>query len=148
VNRSRDKLDRQRAVAKLRLSGVTDQCVIAERLGVHQSTISRDFVDLDRQFREEAGQDTATAKGIDAARLDALIESLWPAAVSGKWLAVDRVLKCLERRASLLGLDAPQKKHITGDIVLRDFAERAALDAGLDPRLVLAEAERILAEAD
>ena len=35
----------------------------------------------------------------------------------------------------------------TTELVLNSFAERAALDAGLDPCVVLAQAKRILAEA-
>ncbi len=143
----RDKIDRQFKVAAMRLSGLTDQQEIARRLGVHQSTISRDFAELDDQFRAHAVQDITTAKGIDVARLEALIAAIWEPAMSGKWLAIDRVLKCLERRAALLGLDAPQKREISGSLELRSYAERVAGELGLDAGEVLSQAERIIAEA-
>jgi hypothetical protein len=147
VSQTRNKLIRQRKVARLRLSGVTDQATIAQQLGVHQSTISRDFAELDVRFREHADQDIAAAKGIDLARLDAMIEALWPEAVNGnaKTWHVDRVLKCLERRAALLGLDAPAKRELSGTLEFRHYAEQVAEDLGLDAGSVIAEAERIVA---
>lgn len=45
-------------------------------------------------------------------RLDALHAALWPQALAGKWLAVDRVLSVMERRAKLLGLDAPTRSDV------------------------------------
>lgn len=47
-------------------------------------------------------------------RLDALLRGLWPQAVKGHGGAVDRVLRVMERRARLLGLDAPTKRELSG----------------------------------
>jgi hypothetical protein len=58
--------------------------------------------DVDRWRREEV------------ARLDRLLRSVWPHAVQGQASAVDRALRIAERRARLLGLDAPQRQEITG----------------------------------
>jgi transposase len=49
---------------------------------------------------------------IEAERLDALIKAIWPGATrenNPDYDAVDRVLKVMDRRAKLLGLDAPTK---------------------------------------
>ena len=107
MNPRRRKLDRQRLVAARRLAGVSDQRLIAGELGVSQATISRDFADLDRQFRERAAEDVAVAAGLDLARIEAMIAPLWPDASAGVCAAIDRVEKLLGRRARLLGLDAP-----------------------------------------
>jgi hypothetical protein len=48
-------------------------------------------------------------------RLDALQCSIWAQAEKGRVQAIDRVLKIMERRASLLGLDAPKRHAVAGD---------------------------------
>ena len=51
---------------------------------------------------------------------------------------LDRILRVMERRARLLGLDVPERIDITARIRER------AIEEGLDPDLALAAAERIL----
>ncbi len=51
-------------------------------------------------------------RAVELARLDGLMVTLWPSARRGDLQAVDRVLKIMERRAKLLGLDAAQKHEI------------------------------------
>jgi hypothetical protein len=65
---------------------------------------------------------------------------VWTKALNGDVRAVDSVLRIMERRAKLLGLDAPTK------IDWRDSAAQTAKDLGLDPSEVLAEAEAIFDE--
>jgi hypothetical protein len=84
---------------------------------------------------------------MEVARLDQMLLGLWPKAIKGDTWAVDRVLKIMERRAALLGLDAPVKRELSGSVELRTYAERVAGDLGLEPAEVLAQAERIIAEA-
>ena len=43
---------------------------------------------------------------IELFRLDALLQAIWQKAKDGDYQAVDRVLRIMERRAKLLGLDA------------------------------------------
>jgi hypothetical protein len=47
-------------------------------------------------------------------RLDALQTALWTQAIKGQWLATDRILKIMERRAALNGYDAPKRQEISG----------------------------------
>jgi hypothetical protein len=124
---TRRKIDRQRRVATLRLSGVSDQRRIAAELGVSQSTVSRDFADLDAAFRAAAAQDIAVAAGLDLARIEALIEPLWADAAAGVLPVVDRVVKLLGRRARLLGLEAPVRVDVR--LLVRRAAERHGLSA-------------------
>lgn len=142
MHAQRNKLDRLLKVAKLRLGGVTEQAVIAAQMGVHPSTISRDFAELDARFREQAAQDIAAAKGLDLARTDAMIAAIWDAATRGNLDAIDRIDKLLGRRAKILGLDAPKRIDATLDI--RSEAEQLARENGLDEQEVLAAAERIV----
>lgn len=145
----RAKIERQREVAKFRLRGVTDQRHIAAQLGVSQPTISRDFAELDVHFQAEADADIRAAKGIDLARLDAMIDAIWSEAMKGdaKTWHIDRILKCLERRAALLGLDAPQKREESLHITLQRLAATVAQELDLEPAELVAEAERIIAQA-
>lgn len=50
---------------------------------------------------------------IECRRLDALIEALWSKAVDGDEGAVATMLRVMERRARMLGLDAPTKHELT-----------------------------------
>jgi flavin-binding protein dodecin len=47
-----------------------------------------------------------TLRDLELARLDAMQGAIWDAALAGELQAVDRVLKIMERRAKLCGLDS------------------------------------------
>ena len=72
---------------------------------------------------------------LEALRLDEIQAKIWDKAIAGDYRAVDRVLRIMERRAKLLGLDAPVKVAPTNP-------------SGDDPYASLSEEEldRILAE--
>jgi transposase len=148
-SRSRDKLDRQTKVAEMRLAGFTSQRAIAQRLGVDKATISRDFKELDAKFQEIAAQVIVRAKGLDLERIEALIDAIWAKAENGDTWSIDRIVKLLERKANLLGLDAPKKTEVTGKdggpMQVEHITSMLAADMGLDPEEVLAEADRIVA---
>jgi AcrR family transcriptional regulator len=148
-SRSRDKLDRQTKVAEMRLAGFTSQRAIAQRLGVDKATISRDFKELDAKFQEIAAQDIVRAKGLDLERIEALIDAIWAKAENGDTWSIDRIVKLLERKANMLGLDAPKKTEVTGKdggpMQVEHITSMLAADMGLDPEEVLAEADRIVA---
>ena len=116
VKAAREVLDRQHRVGVLRLAGVTDQARLAKEVGVSQATISRDFKVLDAEFRQAAAQDIAAAKGLDLARIERLLFAVWPQATAGKKDFVFAALKLLERRARLLGLDAPTNVNLGGAV--------------------------------
>lgn len=50
---------------------------------------------------------------LEAERLDALLAAVWEKAKNGDPKAVDNALRIMERRAKLLGLDAPTATDIT-----------------------------------
>lgn len=126
----------------MRLAGETQQTKIARELGVDASTISRDFAVLDEQWRMVENPKTiGLIKATQNERIEALIAALWPEAIAGKLLTVDRVIALLDRQAKLLGLDAPTR------INLVDTLRRRALDDGLDPEAIVRAAEELLHEA-
>ena len=48
-------------------------------------------------------------RALDLGRMDAMLLGIWQQAAQGNLFVIDRVLKILERRAKLMGLDAPTK---------------------------------------
>lgn len=95
---------RDRAL-KLRLAGATYQD-IGTTMGVNKSTVKR-WID-----KAIDGVDKENAKALIALenmRLDMAQRAIMPAVVNGQLGAVDRLVKIMERRARLNGLDAPQR---------------------------------------
>jgi hypothetical protein len=68
--------------------------------------------DLANALATLAREPAEEIRTIELARLDGLMVTLWPAARRGDLAAVDRILKVMERRAKLLGLDAPARHEV------------------------------------
>ena len=144
---------RRARVASLLLAGVSDQTRIAESVGVDRSTISRDIKHIEKQWQAAAVQDIAAAKGKDLERTDRLIAGLWDKARGGQGRpgnerAAKMVLDLMQHRAKLLGLNAPDRIEDNRTVTIHLLAESMAEQSGLDKDEVLAEAQRILAEAN
>jgi hypothetical protein len=106
-------LEHQRQALELRRAGLGYEA-IGERLGLKKSQAHRLVT---RALEEARAQVTANADELRAeelSRLDGMLQGLWPRARKGEVSAVDRVLKIAERRAKLLGLDAPEKRELFG----------------------------------
>lgn len=79
---------------------------------------------------------TEDVRELEVQRLDELLLSMWPQAKKGNQGAVDRVLRIMERRARLLGLDAPTRADVTSGgeaikanvIVVREYINDAQSD--------------------
>jgi hypothetical protein len=108
------KLQRQQAALELRRAG-KGYLEIGNALGIGKSQAHRlvqaGLVEAKAQIATEASE----LKAEEISRLDAMLSGLWPDARKGQQGAVDRVLKIMERRARLLGLDAPVKLAHGGD---------------------------------
>lgn len=108
------KLERQVRALELRRAG-KGYAEIAASLGIGKSQAHRlvraGLADAAAQIDAEASE----LKAEEISRLDAMLTGLWPDARRGQQGAVDRVLKIMERRAKLLGLDAPVKLAHGGD---------------------------------
>jgi len=113
-DKRREVIDRRMQVAALRLAGVRRQDVIAKQLKVSRPTICRDFKILDEIYQERAAEDIAKAKGLDIERTDEMILAIWQRAKRGDLGAIKTILSLMERRAKLLGLDAPTQQSLLG----------------------------------
>jgi hypothetical protein len=111
--------EKDASAVRLRLGGHTfDE--IAVKLGyTHRSAAAKA---VGRAMAATIQEPTDELRRIEVERLDAMLKALWPAAQAGKWLAVDRILAVMDRRARLLGLDAPQRRVV--DVITHDaFAQ-------------------------
>lgn len=96
-------VERQRQALELRKRGMSYSDIAAaigykSPSGAHQAVAHA----LKKTLREEADG----LREMEAERLDALLDAVWDKAMRGNKDAVDRVLRIMERRARLLGLDA------------------------------------------
>ena len=86
---------------------------------------------LDRTLRLPADE----VRELDLQRLDALLAGVWAKAIAGDLQAINAVLRIMERRAKLLGLDAPiQYNHL-----IRAEAERLAGILGVPAEEIIAQ---------
>jgi orotate phosphoribosyltransferase-like protein len=136
--------DRRQQVAALRRQGRT-MAQIARELGVSTATISIDVRAMQVEWQELHRRDHDAWMMTELAKLDALEAAAWEqvAASKGRMFGIDRVLAIMDRRAKLLGLDAPTKIDLTQSV--RAKAEEIARENDLSVDDVMAEMEAILA---
>lgn len=106
-------LKRQAECLELRRMG-KGYAEIAATLGIAIGTAHKA---VKNGLADARAQITASADELrteELSRLDAMLGGLWPRARKGEVAAVDRVLKISERRAKLLGLEAPVRIESTG----------------------------------
>ena len=103
--------ERQRQALELRKAGVGFEA-IAERLGyagpsgAYQAVMAA----LKKTLQEPADE----LKKLELERLDAAQLAIYNSVKQGNLGAVDRLLRVMERRARLLGLDGPERKELSG----------------------------------
>lgn len=107
-----DALDNQLKALELRKAGVS-YAKIAETLGYKSASGAHKAVSsaLKKTLQEPADD----VRRLEVERLDAMLLAMWPHVSKGAFGAVDRALRIMERRAKLLGLDAPTRTDVTSD---------------------------------
>jgi hypothetical protein len=106
--------DRERQALELRKAGAT-YAQIAKQLGYANEGGAHKAVG--RALNVAIKQRNIVAEDVrelELQRLDQMLLGLWADAKAGKWHAIDRVLKIMERRSAYLGLDAPKKTELSG----------------------------------
>lgn len=125
-----EQLKREEDVLSLRRAGLTAQ-EIAVQLGIAKSTVGRTLERAFKRYHDQLAADTRQILSLEVARLDRLLVGIWSDASKGHLGAIDRVLKIMERRAAMLGLDAPKKTALT------DPTGEHALPIGAGPAQVV-----------
>lgn len=125
--------ERRKQALQLRLAGASyDE--IASRLGYSDrgSAWRSVMAALKATLQEPADE----LRKLELERLDRLLLGVWGQAAKGNQGAVDRALRIMERRAKLLGLDAPTKvqQENVGDTVIRmTWGDETASDRRTTP---------------
>lgn len=106
--------ERRKKAITLRLAGMDWQS-IADQLGY--STRGAAWTDVTRALEANLAEQTQAAdtlREVESLRLDRLQAAAWPSAVKGDLKAIETVLKVIDRRAKLHGLDHPVRTEVTG----------------------------------
>lgn len=91
---------------------------IAIQFNTSKDALSRHLSHLAAALRtrdEDSLENAALAKQLELIRLDELFHAYWPGAVAGKARAATIILRIMERRARLEGLDAPTTVRHSSD---------------------------------
>lgn len=112
--------ERERDALELRKGGMTFER-IAEQLGYADRSGAWRAVNaaLSATLQEPSDE----LRRLECERLDALLLAMWPKALEGSTWHVDRCLAVMDRRAKLLGLDAPTRRIV--DVITRDAFSQA-----------------------
>lgn len=106
-------LEHQAKALELRRAGLGYEAIAAQ-IGLGKSQAHRLVVAGLADARAQIAASADELRSEELSRLDGMLLGLWPQARKGTLPAVDRVLKIMERRARLLGLDAPERKRLEG----------------------------------
>jgi len=123
-------IDKEVKVLELRRVGLTWQRV-AEEVGYSDHTGAMAAYKRAMKRTQQQPADELRFQELD--RIDRLQVALWPAAMKGDTRAISTIIRLMERRAKLLGLDMPIKieQDITtwtgGDLIDRAVRDLAAL---------------------
>jgi len=124
-------LEREARVVELRIAGRSwyeiGQTVGLSPTGAHQA--------YKRALDRIPSEQVAELRKIDNERIDALLGAAWEPALKGSARHIEVIVKLLERRARLMGLDAPMLQRI--EVLTEDVVDAA-----------IAEIERQIAELD
>ena len=159
---------RRADLIRLRRAGRSFDSIAAELGYASRQAASKDFIRPLEQRRDEQAAEVSVYRQEENERLDALLEAAWPRAtqpspvlnkdgdVVGEQLdmrAVDTVLRLMDRRAKLNGLDTPVRTEVTGagggplQMGRATAAEREAL-IGMASGMETPSAARDVPEAD
>ena len=123
IGKAIDEAERSRSAIEMRKAGLTYD-VIAQRLGF--ANRSGAFKAVERGIRSIMREPADDLRSLELERLDTIQVGLWTKARSGDVQAIDRLLRIMERRAKLLGLDAPEASTVSIDatVEMQDEQQR------------------------
>jgi hypothetical protein len=119
-----EQLKKERQALEFRRAGMTYEA-IADRLGYANKSVA--FKLIDRALKRTNQGEAEDVRALEVDRLDRLQMGLWANAIAGDVASARTVIRLMERRSRLLGLDAPTKIDAT---VSLDEAQ-AAIIVGL-----------------
>jgi len=106
-------LERQLEALSLRRRGLSYRA-IGEKLGVSHEQARRDIDGELVRLARERDTNLEAERELELVRLDKIFDALDHWVNVGNPQVINAYLKAMERRAKLLGLDAPDKKELSG----------------------------------
>jgi hypothetical protein len=100
--------ERANKIMSLRRAGATYK-QIAAQVGGSEQNAHQMVTRILGTMRTELAETTDDVRALELERLDALLMGQWSQATAGHQGAVATVLRIMERRARILGIDAPAK---------------------------------------
>lgn len=97
---------------------------MARLTGASKSTIDRDVQVIRRWWRQQAAQSYSLRVAEELGKLDELEKAVMPKARAGDVKAIEQAIRLMERRARVLGIDAPVRSRV--EVITED-----ALDAAI-----------------
>ncbi len=114
--------ERRTQYVNLRKAGYTYERIGAQ-FGVTRQAVCNSVQKALQQQQAEAVGDLRT---LENERLDDMLRAIYATAVKGDTGAIDRILRIMERRAKLLGLDAPAQSVVDNNGTTRIIIEYAS----------------------
>lgn len=133
VAKEAERMERRRQVLALKIAGASYP-EIAEALDIAVSTAHND---VQRALRDIPKDEADELRTIELSRLDRMQRELWAEAMKkeiplvARLPLMDRILKLIDRRAKMLGLDSPTQVEVTGADIDIDKA-MATLQAAMN----------------
>jgi hypothetical protein len=128
-----DQLEREQRILELRRAGATWETIAARTGYASASGAHKAYQRLAERFVKPALNEL---REMELDRLDRLQAGVWGKAITGDIRALDAVLRIIDRRARLLGLEAPKEVNLKAEVNTYDRdsidAEVARLVALLD----------------
>ena len=143
------RLKGQQAI-KLRMAGATIT-QIASQLGyANESGAYKAIMRELEQTAQDMGESTEAVRQLELKRLDQMQFPIWNQVLAGDQGAISTSLRIQERRASLLGLDAPKQieARVKIDVLSWNQALRDFLDVYRQYHSTAPEIPLVLAELD
>ena len=109
-----ERIDREREIVELRTEGYVWR-EIAEQVGMSTAGVYKAY---NRAMTRVIAPSIEEHRELEMDRLDILQRTYWGPAVNGNLRAADYVLRVIDKRAKLLGLDAPMK--VQAEVVTYD----------------------------
>lgn len=132
------QIELRRKTVAANLIGGLNYRDLAETLGVSIGTISNDVKVILSRWRREQMRAADDWVQLEVRRLDKMLNTIWNSVVAGDLACMDRALKIMERRAKLLGLDAPeQTQGLNVDLMQCTDEQLERISRGEDPLAVV-----------
>ena len=133
------QINREREIVEWRIEGLTWR-QIAERVNM---SVAGAFKAYNRAMVRTLKPATEELRELELDRLDTLQQTYWQPAVAGNMRAADFILRVIDKRAKLLGLDAPTK--IQAEVITYDGSD---LDREVDAIARIIDSQRITTDTD